>query len=398
MSDRLILANIRRDGLAAPTSLTIVDGRIAAYGETPIAGDRVVDGTGCFVIPGLVEAHTHLDKSLLGMAWYVNEVGPRLTDRIENERRQRRILGMDPRIQAARQIEATVAFGTTHLRSHVDIDTEVGLAGVEGVMEACAQYRDTIEIDLVAFPQSGMLVRPGTVELMEQALRLGADVVGGLDPCLIDRDPKGHLDTIFGMAERFGRPIDIHLHETGTMGAFSTEMIIERTIALGMQGLVTISHAFCLGVPGADYLPGLIEKIASARVHILTTAPASAAAPPARQLIDAGIVVAGGSDGVRDVWSPYGNGDMLERAMFVGLRNNFRRDDEIALALDICTHGGARMRRQEGYGLAVGCRADLVLIRGETLAEAVVSRRPRRLVLKSGRMVGEEGRYIGAAI
>ena len=122
--------------------------------------------------------------------------------------------------------------GATHIRTHVDVDTECGVAGIEGVMATRADMADIVGIDLVAFPQSGLLIRPGTLALMEDALRLGAETVGGLDPCAIDRDPKGHLDAVFGLAERFGRGVDIHLHEPGEMGAFSMELIIERCRAL----------------------------------------------------------------------------------------------------------------------------------------------------------------------
>ena len=129
-----------------------------------------------------------------------------------------------------------------------------------------------------------MLVRPGTVELLEQALRLGAETVGGLDPCAIDRDPKGHLDTVFGLAEKFGRGVDIHLHEPGEMGAFSMELIIERTVALGMQGKVIVSHAFCLGMPDAAVVDPLIAALAEARIAIMTTASASRPVPPLKRL------------------------------------------------------------------------------------------------------------------
>ncbi len=80
-------------------------------------------------------------------------------------------------------------------------------------------------------------------------MKAGADVVGGLDPCAIDRDPKGHCDAIFALAERYGKPLDIHLHEPGEMGAFSMDLIFERTRACGLKGQVVISHAFCLGSP-----------------------------------------------------------------------------------------------------------------------------------------------------
>ncbi len=390
MSGNLHVTNIRPMGGPA-TSLTIRDGRIALYGEDAPPAMTVIDGGGAVLVPGLVEAHTHLDKTLLGMPWYHNDVGPRLIDKIDNERAQKRLLGIDPARQSARQAVLSVALGSTHIRSHVDVDTEIGLKAVEGVLETRERYRDAVDIEVVAFPQSGMLIRPGTVELMEEALRLGAQVVGGLDPSAIDRDPKGHLDVIFGLAERYGRPVDIHLHEPAELGAFSMELIIERTKALGMQGRVTISHAFCLGMTDQDYVASLIEALAEARVHILTTAPASRPVPPVKRLVEAGVVVGAGSDGVRDTWGPYGNADMLERAVFVGLRNNFRRDDEVALALDVCTHGGARMMALEGYGLEPGCKADLVLLDGEALAEAVVSRRKRRLVLKAGRVVAQDG-------
>ncbi len=386
----LVIRNVRPMG-GETTSVTIREGRIAGYGQEVEDGAEALDGGGAILIPGLVEAHTHMDKTLLGMGWYRNEVGPRLIDKIENERMQRRVLGIDPARQSARQAVLAASLGTTHIRTHVDVDTEVGVAGIEGVLETRERYRDIVDIELVAFPQSGMLVRPGTVELMEKALQLGAQVVGGLDPSAIDRDPKGHLDVVFGLAERYGVPVDIHLHEPAELGAFSMELIVERTKALGLQGKVTISHAFCLGMTDQDYVAALIDALAEARIHILTTAPASRPAPAVKRLMEAGIVVAAGSDGVRDTWGPYNNPDMLERAFLVGLRNNLRRDDEVALALDTCTYGGARMMGLEDYGLQPGNRADLVLLDGETLAEAVVSRRPRKVVLKGGKVIARDG-------
>jgi cytosine/creatinine deaminase len=174
--------------------ILILAGRIAR-GPAP-AGVPVLDGGGRIALPGLVEAHTHLDKSLLGLPWYRNEVGPRLIDKIENERKVRKSLPIDPRQQSERQAHLSVSHGSTFIGSHVDVDTECGVAGIEGVMATRETFTGIVDIDLVAFPQSGLLVRPGTVELLEQALRLGAETVGGLDPCAIDRDPKGHVDTV----------------------------------------------------------------------------------------------------------------------------------------------------------------------------------------------------------
>lgn len=397
MTQDLLIRNVRP--LAGPpVDLLIRNGRIAAL-ESGLSADAVeaIDGQGNILLPGLVEAHTHLDKSVLGMNWYRNEVGPRLIDMIENERQAKGKLGIDPRRQSARQAILSLSKGSTHIRSHVDVDSYQGLAGVEGVMATKQDYADLIDIEIVAFPQSGILTCAGAAEMMEESLKLGVEVVGGIDPAGLDRDPKGHLDVVFGLAERYGRAVDIHLHEPAELGGFSMELITERTRALAMQGKVTISHAFCLGMTDQDYVARLVEQLAEAQIHIATTGPASRPAPAVKQLRAAGVVVCAGSDGIRDTWSPYGNADMLERAMFVGLRNNLRRDDEVEMALDICTFGGAQVMALKDYGLDVGCHADLVLVPGESVADTVVSRPPRRLVIKRGRVVARDGAALVAA-
>jgi cytosine/adenosine deaminase-related metal-dependent hydrolase len=402
----LLIRNVRiLDGAA--TCIAISGGRIAAIGEQDAVPDadvpdadvldadvldaEVLDGEGRIALPGLIEAHTHLDKSLLGMPWYRNAVGPRLIDRIDNERAERRAMPIDARRQSARQAALSVGHGTTHIRSHVDVDTEIGVGGIEGVMATRDALADAVGIDIVAFPQSGLLIRPGTLALLEQALRLGAETVGGLDPCAIDRDPKGHLDAIFGLAERFGRGIDIHLHETGEMGAFSMELIIERTRALGMAGRVIVSHAFCLGMPDDAIVGPLIAALADAGIAIMTTGTSSRPVPPLKRLHQAGVVVCAGSDGIRDTWGPYGNADMLERATILGLRNNLRRDDELPIALAAVTTGAARALGLSDYGLAPGCRADLVLVAAETLGEAIAQHPAPRTVVRHGRIVAENG-------
>ena len=393
MTADLLVRNVRPLG-GDLTDVHIRNGRVVA--EPPLPGTPTLDGDGRIALPGLVEAHTHLDKSLLGLPWYRNEVGPRLLDKIENERRVRATLPIDPRRQSELQARQSVGHGSTFIRSHVDVDTECGVSGIEGVIATREALAGIVDIDLVAFPQSGLLIRPGTLDLLEQALRLGAETVGGLDPCAIDRDPKGHLDAVFGLAERFGRGVDIHLHEPGEMGAFSMELIVERTRALGMAGRVVISHAFCLGMPDQGVVDPLIAALADAGIAVMTTGPASRPAPPVKRLMEAGVVVCAGSDGIRDTWGPYGNADMLERAMFVGLRNNLRRDDELALALDVVTAGGARALGIEGYGLAPGCIGDLVLVAAETVAEAVAQRPGGRTVVKRGRVVARDGALAAA--
>ena len=391
MSHDLLLRDVRPMGGAA-VDLLIRGGRIAEIGagiEAP--GTPVEDGRGAVLIPGLVEAHTHLDKNLLGLPWQPNSAGPTIQDMIDNERKLKREIDMAPGRQSARQVVLSIANGSTHIRSHVDVDTKHGLWGIEGVMATRERYRDWIDIELVVFPQSGMLKRPGTVELMEEALRLGAEVVGGIDPCTMDKDPKGHVDTVFGLAQSFGRPVDIHLHEPNELGLFSMGLILDRTRALGMAGKVTISHAFCLGMSDWLVVGKMLDDLAAAGIALMTTAPSGWPAPPVKRAHAAGITICSGSDGIRDLWHPYGNADMLDRARHVGQRNGLDKDHEVELALAICTDGGAKVMALPNYGLEVGNDADLVLVQARNVPEAVVLCPPRQLVVKRGKVVARDG-------
>jgi cytosine deaminase len=395
----LLIRNVRPVG-AAPLDVLVQDDRLAALGPAlhAPAGCAVEEGGGALLLPGLVEGHTHLDKTMWGLDWYRNAVGPRLIDRIDNERTFRDASGHDAGAQSLALAKAFLALGTTRLRTHVDIDTQAGLRHLEGVLRTRGTMQEVQQIQIVAFPQSGLLLRPGTDALLDQAMAAGADVLGGLDPCAIDADPVRSLDCLFGIAERHGCPLDIHLHEPGAMGAFSLALILDRTAALGMQSLVAISHGFCLGDLSEQEREPLLARMAALGVALVTSAPPSRPVPPLMACRQAGVTVLGGNDGIRDTWSPYGTPDMLERAMLIGLRYNLRRDDELDVALDCVTHAGARGCGFEAYGLVPGCRADLVLVDAQTVAEAVVARPPRRLVVAGGRIVARSGALLPGAV
>jgi cytosine deaminase len=391
----LLIRNVRPLG-GASVDILVQGDRIAAIagiaaGLAAPAGCVVEEGGGALLLPGLVEGHTHLDKTMWGMDWYRNEVGTRLIDKIENERAFRQASGHDAAAQSLLLAKAFLAAGTTRLRTHVDVDTQAGLGHLQGVMRTRETLQALQQIQIVAFPQSGLLQRPGTAELLDEAMAAGADVLGGLDPCAIDGDPVRSLDVLFGIAERHDRPLDIHLHEPGAMGAFSLELILDRTAAHGLEGRVAISHGFCLGDVTDSERGALLDRMAKLGVCLVTSAPPSRTVPPLLACRQAGVTVLGGNDGIRDTWSPYGNPDMLERAMFIGMRYNLRRDDEIAIALDTVTHSGADGCGFADYGLVPGNRADLVLVDAQTVAQAVVARPVRRLVVAGGRIVARAG-------
>jgi cytosine deaminase len=387
----LLIRNIRPMGQAAQDIL-IRDGRIAAIGTGLAAeGAEVENGKGAIAIPTLVDAHTHLDKTTWGMPWYTGRKGGDLQALIDNERNERRAIGLDVHRQSMRHAIRLVENGTGHIRSHVDIDTDHGLTLLEGKLRTRDALQDAVDIQIVAFPQSGLMVRPGTYELLDEALAMGADVVGGLDPSSMDRDPKGSLDAIFRLAEKHGKPIDIHLHEYGELGAFTLEEIIARTEALGMQGRVGVSHCFCLGMPDPHRVAPLMDRVARADIRIFTTGHPSAEVPSLQAMRAAGVKVGLGCDGIRDTWGPWGQPDMLHRARIVGMKNRMRRDDELELLLDCASRGGAEAMGLEAPGLVPGAPGDLTLVAGETLAHAVVEELPRPLVIKRGRVVARNG-------
>jgi cytosine/adenosine deaminase-related metal-dependent hydrolase len=393
MSADVVLRGVRPMAAGGPVDVLVRGGVIerVAPGLVPPPGASVVDGRNGILLPGLVDAHMHLDKTFWGLPWRAHEAGPTTRERIENERRLRRELALPADVQAERLVRQAVSRGTLHIRSHVDVDTEIGLRNFEGVMTARGRLRDTVSIQVVAFPQSGVVTRPGTAELLEQAVKDGAELIGGVDPTGIDRDAAGQLDVVFGIAGRYGAGVDIHLHDGGEEGAAQIRMIAERTRALGLAGKVAVSHAFCLGMVDEPELEGLLALLREQRIAIMTTAPGDRPTPPVRRLREAGVTVGAGSDGVRDAWTPLGNADMLERAMLVAYRNGFRADPLLHDALDIATRGNAGVLGLEGYGLEVGCRADLVVVPGETLGEIVAMRPPRALVISGGRVVARDG-------
>jgi cytosine/creatinine deaminase len=389
-----LLRNVRPWG-GSSTDLLIQAGIIAQMGPGLTAGSdaTTIDGQNQLLLPGLVNAHAHIDKNLFGRPWHANQTPEprRIVDFVDNERRLRRELNLASATQSALEVRAALAAGVTHIRTHVDVDTDSGLPHFEGVLATRAAFKDALTMQVVAFPQSGMLVRPGTVELLEAAVKLGADVIGGLDPSTVDRDPVRHLDTIFAIAEWHGVEVDIHLHEPGTLGAFAVELIAERTRVLGLQGRVTISHVFCLGMIDDSYLGRLIDLLLENRITIMSLGSGTSPFPPLKRLHEAGVPLCTGSDGVRDTWGPYNSVDMLDRVKVLGYRCGLRKDEEVEFLLHIATHGGAKLMGDSRYGLAPGCRADLVVLPGDTPTDAVINLPPRSYVFKAGRLVAQAG-------
>jgi cytosine deaminase len=391
-----VLRGGRPWGLNGVADLLIDGGVIDQIGPDLAVPDgaEVIEMTGRLLLPGLVEAHCHLDKTLYGGPWTPHSAGPSLADRIAEERRRRGELGLPNVANVTALLERMVTFGTTYVRTHTDVVTDHGLAGVRAVDAAAERLGDRITVEQVAFPQYGILADPGTAELLDEALRAGVRVIGGIDPAGADRDPVRHLDTVFDLAARHGAGIDIHLHDGGSLGVWELELIAERTRSLGLAGKVTVSHAYGLGQADEATQDRLAVLLADAGVGVVTAAVYDFPVVPIKKLVAAGVTVACGHDGIRDLWSPFGSGDMLERAMHLAYRSTFRRDEDIELALAAATYGGAGVLGLTSYGLRPGAAADLVAVRARTPAEAVVTRPVRDLVIKAGRVVARDGELV----
>ncbi|CCH76908.1 Cytosine deaminase [Nostocoides japonicum T1-X7] len=405
-----LIENVLVPGHDEPTTIVVEDGRITSLGAPQMVhgttasvggadpaergdGTDRIDGAGLLALPGLIDAHAHIDKTLFSGPWVPNPGVEQVAERIAYERRVRDDYGLPNADYVAALVERMIVGGTTHVRTHTDVDPGVGLRGVEVVAEVAERYADAITIEQVAFPQGGLITNPGTLDLLAEATKAGATTIGGLDPAGFDQAPNEHLDAIFELAVATGSGLDIHLHDDGTLGAWEMQQIARRTVDHGLGGRVAISHAFAIAhEPTQD---ALIAAFAEAGVALNTAAVYDVPVPPLDKLAAAGVAYGSGSDGINDLWGPYGDGDMLRRAMLVGYRNSARTDAGLALALDTATYGAARVLGIEAYGIAPGAPADLVLVRARSVAEAVAAVPPRELVLKRGRVVARGGTFVG---
>jgi cytosine/adenosine deaminase-related metal-dependent hydrolase len=388
----MILANARLpEGILADLEIAggLIVGRHAPGTAAP--ANECIDLDGMLILPAFVDGHLHLDKTHWGAPRLPHVEGRSVRERIAAERVQRHQVALPIEARASALVRTLIVNGVTRARSHVDIDNDVGLDNLEAVMRVREAFRDWLDIQLVAFPQSGVTTETGAPDLLAAALMAGADLIGGLDPAGFDGDVKGQLDFVFGLAEAFGKGIDIHLHDFGETGAAELRDIAKRTIAAGLQGRVAVSHAFALGTIAPRLFDETAEELARAEIAIMTSCPPSAPVPPVNALRARGVTVFAGSDNIRDCWSPYGNGDMLDRAAIIAQRHELFTNRELGEALAMATSEADKALGDPRRGLHPGAVADLVAVESASVADAVADRPPRSLVLRGGRIAAERG-------
>jgi cytosine/adenosine deaminase-related metal-dependent hydrolase len=397
----VLISNVRPWGRDA-VDLEITDGLIGSVAphnpRLPVDGG--IDGRGRLALPAFSDVHVHLDSTRIGLPFREHTGAPGVWDMMLNDRHHWRKAEVPLPERVAETLQRMITHGTTRVRSYAQIDVDCKLEKFEAVLAAKEKFADRADVQIMAFPQAGLLREPGTVAYREESLKLGATVRGGIDPCQRDRDPARHLDIVFGLAEKYQVDVDIHLHEPGHLAHFSTELVMERTRALGMEGRVTLSHAYELGNVSEAATARVIEQMGALDISWATVAPATSGKQfNLAAMTEAGIRVGLGEDGQRDYWSPYGDCDLLSRTWQLAFTHGLRQDELIEHAAAIATWGGAGMMDRslsrlrstsDRPGLAVADRADIVLLAGETVTSAVMDRGTDRTVIHDGRVVADQ--------
>lgn len=384
--------------------IAIRGGKIAKV-EAGIQGEASseIDAEGHAVIPGLIESHLHLDKALLHRRLPARqgslEEAIRLTSILKGKQEREDVMARSRTV-----LDMAVRNGTTAIRAHSDVDLIQGLIGIETLLELRDEYRDLLDLQIVAFPQEGILKSPGTHELLVEAMEMGADVIGGCPYCELNRrDTEAHIDAVFDLAERYDAPIDMHADfsdDTTDPRFVTAEYIAHKTIERGWQERVALGHVTNLGSLSPSELKPVIELLREAGITIVTL-PATdlylngrndernqrRGLAPVRALHQGGVNVAYSSNNVRNAFTPFGKADMLQIGNMLAHLVQFGTPDHQAAILDMGTRNAARaIGLGRDYGIRTGCTADIVILDTFKVADALLDIPPRLWVIKRGKI------------
>lgn len=388
-----ILRQARINDSTPLTDIAITEGRITAMAEAlPFTAAQEWHLAGRVVLPGLVDAHTHLDKSYFPLH---NQSGT-LLEAIEVWRANKRNRSK-AQIQATvrRALQTAIANGITAMRSHIDVEATSDLTTVEIILALREEWAGLIDLQLVALGYPG-----GSAEnqaALRSALALGMDFVGGV-PALTP-DPQAEIAATFALAEEVGKPIDLHIDETEDPQMLSLETLAELTSAHGMQGQVTAGHCCSLAFADTITAARVIDKVAQAGLHIVTLPscnlvlmgrsqqPVPRGVTRVKELLARGVNVSAASDNVSDPFNPFGNYDLLQIANLNAQVAHLSGAVEIAQSLQMITQNPAQALGLADYGIGVGNWADLIVVDTTACLEAVTAVPPRLATFKRGRLL-----------
>jgi cytosine/creatinine deaminase len=388
-----VLRNARVGETPQTVDIAFEDGTIKAIDHNlALQGHQEWNLNGNIVLPGLVDAHVHLDKTF---STTFNKSGT-LQEAIEvwlQEKPHVTYEGYAARMMQALQVALTK--GTTHLRTHIDIDAQSGFAALEAILEVREKFRHMIEIQIVALGQAGL--NEEETKAMQAALEMGADLIGGA-PALLP-NPEESIDTVFSLAQRYGKAVDLHVDETEDANILTLEYLAEKTIEHGLQGLVTAGHCCSLAFVDNVLADRVIEKVKEAKLHLITLPscnlvlmgrgiqPVPRGLTRVKELLGAGVNVAAASDNVRDPFNPLGNYDLLHVANLTAHAAHMTGAKELESCLTMVTSNAAEIMGLENYGLFEGGKADLVVVDAVNVMNMLAGVPERLATFKNGELI-----------
>ncbi|WP_082311051.1 amidohydrolase family protein [Paenibacillus sp. FJAT-27812] len=339
----------------------------------------VKDAEGLLYLPATTDMHIHLDKHFLGEPWKPLQPFITLPGQLAFEKAMLASLPTTVSERARRLIDLLLSHGTTKIRTHVDVDPQIGISHLEHVLQVREEYRGIMEIEIVAFPQQGLL-RSDSLGVMKEALRAGAEYVGGVDPAGLDRQVDRSLETMFELSAEFNAGVDLHLHDPGHLGLYTISRFADLTVQAGKGGRTAVSHAYCLGQVTEAESGELAKQLKDSNVAIITSVPLDRPMPRVDQLVAEGVRVHVGSDNILDAWSPFGNGDLLARGAKLAEKFGWILDEALLQTYSLISAGKLTPE--------AGDTASFMLVSAVNTKHAMASAPVREAAFSSGKLVG----------
>jgi cytosine/creatinine deaminase len=399
----LIVEGVRPYGAGEPVAIAIDGGVIQSIGSDArqlVPAERI-DGNGGIVFPSFVEPHIHLDKTLTRRFPGANVESWEEADATQG-RVKSTFTPEDVESRASRAIELAITNGVGLMRAHAAIDTAQELVSLEGVLRARRRWAGAIDVEIVALIEESIVEHPELVDQAREALRRGADVIGGIP--IEEQEPEAqlrHVEALFEIAEEFGTPVDAHIDFDADAGQQTLEMLADLTLERGFQGRVLASHCCALATYPQAESERVIEKVRLAgitvcispaanlqQVGLVGRLPVHRGSSRTKELLDAGVNVAAGTDNMNDMWFAFGRLDPLETAYVAILSAALRTEAEVAAGLEMVTDRAARALGRSARTIEVGAPADLVVLEADDLTDVLRGLSSRRVTIKGGRPVG----------
>ena len=399
----LIIRNAKLRDKDKLVDIIIEDGKFKEIGEA-LEGDfeKEIDAKGNLVSPPFIESHVHLDATLTVGTPRYNKSGTLLEGiEIWGERKET-LTKEEIKKNALETTKWLMANGVLYIRTHADA-TEKSLMTVEALLEVKEEMKEYVDIQVVAFPQDGVYSYKEMDKLLEKAVQMGVDVVGGIPHGEITReDGIKSIEYIFHLAKKYNKLIDIHADETGDDQSRFLEVIAKQTLENKMQGLVTASHATAMHNYNNDYSSKLIGLVKRADVNIVTNPSSNALIqnrldgyPRKRghtrvdELVQRGVNVSIGNDDIMDPFAPLGKGNMLQATYLLAHMAHLSGNEDLLNLFDMITTNAAKTLNLKDYGIKVGNSANLIVLDAKDEREAIRLTSEILYVFKNGNIILE---------